>query len=395
MSFIHISRARWHPGKLESHLSAASQGNYSGSTFAGDLRELNRKTGTSVSDIKHAIVILAKIGLLEIVMRGLSWGDSGQAPARPNIFSPASTPAHSIYHLALFVVAVAAAIFLTVFGLLAFAVVKFRRRASDDGREPPQVYGSNQIELAWIVLPVLIVVVLFLASARVIHSVGDARFPPETTEVTAVGHQFWWEFRYPRQGIVAANELHVPVSDPNHPTPTHITLLSADTDHSFWVPTLAGKTDLIPNRVNSMWIDPHQIGVYLGQCAQYCGTEHAKMLLRVIVQSREDFERWVRNQQQPAVSLDSVARGRQVFEATACVNCHTVVGTNGKGTFGPDLTHLMSRQTIAAGAAANTPENLRRWVKNPNDIKPGALMPPMQLDDQELDDVVAYLLSLH
>ena len=320
--------------------------------------------------------------------------DPSGASAGPHMFSPASTPAQSIYHLALFVLVVAAAIFLTVFSLLVYSIVKYRRRSSDDGREPPQVYGSNQVELAWTVLPVLIVVVLFLASARVIHSVQDPRFPPGTIEVTAVGHQFWWEFRYPQQGFVAANELHVPVSDSKHPTPTHITLLSADTDHSFWVPRLAGKTDLIPNRVNSMWIDPHETGAFLGQCAQYCGTQHAKMLLRVIVESREDFERWVANQRQQAKSIDTVARGRQVFEATACVNCHTVAGTNGKGTFGPDLTHLMSRETIAAGAATNTPDNLRLWVKNPDDIKPGARMPAMQLDNQQLDDVVAYLLSL-
>ena len=321
--------------------------------------------------------------------------DAGGAVAGPDMFLPASTPAQSIYTLALFVLSVAAVIFLTVFSLLVYSIVRFRRRSSDDGREPPQVYGSNQVELAWTVLPVLIVVVLFLASARVIHAVQDPTFPPGTTEVTAVGHQFWWEFRYPQQGFVAANELHVPVSDRTHPTPTHITLLSADTDHSFWVPRLAGKTDLIPNRTNSMWIDPHETGVYLGQCAQYCGTQHAKMLLRVIVESPQDFARWVASQQQPAPWVETVARGRQVFEATACVNCHTVAGTNAKGTFGPDLTHLMSRQTIAAGAALNTPENLRLWVKNPNDIKPGARMPAMQLNDEELSAVVAYLSSLH
>ena len=348
-----------------------------------------------ILDFQPSLVILGKIGFLLIGTAGTAVAAPGGPVAGPDMFSPASTPAHSIYRLALFVIVVTAAIFLTVFSLLVYSIVRYRRRSSDDEREPPQVYGSNQVELAWTVLPVLVVVVLFLAAARVIHAVQDPRFPPGTIEVTAVGHQFWWEFRYPQQGFVAANELHVPVSDPKHPTPTHITLLSADTDHSFWVPRLAGKTDLIPNRVNSMWIDPHDIGVYLGQCAQYCGTQHAKMLLRVIVESPDDFARWVANQQQSAKRIENVARGRQVFEATACVNCHTVAGTNGKGTFGPDLTHLMSRETIAAGAALNTPENLRLWIKSPDDIKPGARMPAMQLKDQELDDVVAYLSSLH
>jgi cytochrome c oxidase subunit 2 len=348
-----------------------------------------------ILDLQPSLVLLSKIGSLLIGVAGTAVADTGGPVAGPDMFRPASTPAHSIYNLALFVIVVTAAIFLTVFSLLAYSIVKYRRRSTDDGREPPQVYGSNQVELAWTVLPVLIVVVLFLAAARVIHAVQDPRFPPGTTEVTAVGHQFWWEFRYPQQGFVAANELHVPVSDPKHPTPTHITLLSADTDHSFWVPRLNGKTDLIPNRTNTMWIDPHDVGVYLGQCAQYCGTQHAKMLLRVVVEPPEDFARWVANQQQPGKQIEAVARGRHVFEATACVNCHTVAGTTGKGTFGPDLTHLMSRQTIAAGAASNTSENLHLWIKNPDDIKPGARMPAMQLNDQDLDDVVAYLSSLH
>ena len=210
-----------------------------------------------------------------------------------NIFAPASTPAESIFGLSLFVLAVTGAIFVVVFILLAYAVVKFRKSAGDDGREPPQVYGSNQVELAWTVIPVLIVVALFMATARVIATVQKVSVPNKAIAVTAIGHQFWWEYRYPGLGVVTANELHVPVSDPGHPTPTFIKLLSADTDHSFWVPRLAGKTDLIPNHPNSMWIDPQETGVYLGQCAQYCGTQHAKMLLRIYVQSRDDFDRWI------------------------------------------------------------------------------------------------------
>ena len=316
-------------------------------------------------------------------------------PAVPSIFSPSSTPADSIYHLSLFVLAVTGVIFVVVFSLLAYAAIKFRRRAGDDGREPPQIYGSNQVELAWTVIPVLIVVVLFLAAARVIHAIEDAKFPPGTIEVTAIGHQFWWEFQYPSQGFITANELHVPVSDRDHPTPTHITLMSADTDHSFWVPKLAGKTDLIPNRVNNMWIDPHETGVYVGQCAQYCGTQHAKMLLRVVVESREDFDKWLANEKQPALEAASAVDGRHVFESTACVNCHTIAGTNAKGRFGPDLTHLMSRATIASGAAENTKENLRLWVKDPDAIKPGCLMPAMQMSEQDIDAVTAYLMTLH
>jgi cytochrome c oxidase subunit 2 len=311
-----------------------------------------------------------------------------------NIFAPASTPAKSIFGLSLFVLAVTGAIFLVVFTLLLYSIVKFRKRKNDDGREPPQVYGSNQVELAWTIIPILIIVALFMATARVIAIVQKASAPSNAIAVTAIGHQFWWEYRYPSLGVVTANELHVPVSDPLHPTPTFIKLLSADTDHSFWVPRLAGKTDLIPNHPNSMWIDPHETGLYLGQCAQYCGTQHAKMLLRVYVQSRDEFDRWIQQQRQPAFASNAVSPGQRIFETTACINCHTVSGTVANGRFGPDLTHLMSRDTIAAGAAKNTPENLRQWILNPDAIKPGSLMPAMELTEQELDALTAYLETL-
>src|SRR5580704_1164402 len=257
----------------------------------------------------------------------------------PSIFDPHSTPAESIHHLSHFVLGITGLIFLVVFCLLSYVVVRFRGRVAGSEREPAQVYGSTQIELAWTVIPILIVVVLFLATARVIHGIQDAPRPAGAMEVTAIGHQFWWEFRYPALGIVTANELHIPLSYPTHPTPTFVKLLSADTDHSFWVPQLAGKTDLIPNRVNETWLDPHVTGTFLGQCAQYCGTPTT-------------------------------------------------------GSFGPDLTHLMSRRTIAAGAAENTADNLRLWIQNPDAIKPGSLMPAMKLNDAELDALVRYMETL-
>jgi len=343
-----------------------------------------------VSRAAGILVLLA--GLL--LAAGLCAASPHDNPV-PSIFEPRSTPAESIQHLSHFVLAITGLIFLVVFSLLGYVVVKFRRRVEDAGREPAQVYGSTQIELAWTIIPILIVVVLFLATARVIHAIQDAPRPAEAVEVTAIGHQFWWEFRYPTLGIVTANELHVPVSDAAHPTPTFLKLLSADTDHSFWVPQLAGKTDLIPNHPNETWLDPHETGLFLGQCAQYCGTQHAKMLLRVSVDSPEDFNAWVRAQQQPANPEGKEAAGRHVFETTACVNCHAVGGTNGTGRFGPDLTHLMSRRTIAAGAAENTPENLRLWIQNPDAIKTGSLMPAMKLSHDELEALVRYLETLH
>lgn len=328
----------------------------------------------------------------------VAWGAAGEPinshGTHTNIFAPVSTPANSIAELSVFVLVVTGLIFVVIFALLLYAVLKFRARAPHESHEPAQVYGSTQIEMAWTIIPILVVVVLYLATARVIHAIQDAQEPPGAVEVIAIGHQYWWEFRYPKVGIVTANELHVPVSDAAHPSPTFFKLLSADTDHSFWVPELAGKTDLIPNHPNKMWIEPHRTGTFLGQCAQYCGTQHAKMLLRVSVDSPEDFAAWVRVQQQSAVQDTKAAAGKRVFEHTACINCHTVQGTAADGRFGPDLTHLMSRTTIAAGAAANTPENLRRWIQDPSTIKPGSLMPAMKLSDADLDAVLNYMETL-
>jgi len=329
-------------------------------------------------------------GELSMTPIGVSLAQAAPSPLSPTtIFAPVSTPAQSIFDLSMLVLTTSAVIFVIVGGLLVYSVVKFRKRRNDDGREPAQVYGSKQVEMAWTITPVITVLVLFLATARAIFAVQEAPKPKGALEVTVVGHQFWWEFRYPGLNVVTANEMHVPVGEK-----TFMTLLSADTDHSFWVPRLAGKTDLIPNHPNKMWMEPRETGVFLGQCAQYCGTQHALMLLRVYVDTREDFDRWIKQQASVAHAEASVAGGRQVFERTACINCHAVNGTVANGRFGPDLTHLMSRETLAAGVAANTPANLRRWIQRPDDFKPGSLMPPMGLTDEQLDAVTAYLASL-
>src|ERR1700683_4692696 len=350
----------------------------------------SERTRILVSKATGVVVLLTGF----MLAARLCFGAQVDPSHSPNIFKPDSTPADSIFNLSLFVLAITGVIFLLVFSLIVYSIVKYRRREGGDHSEPPQVYGSNQVELAWTVIPVLIVLILFLATARVIHSVQDAPQPPQSVEVTAIGHQFWWEFRYPTLGIVTANELHVPVSDPSHPTPTFLTLLSADTDHSFWVPRLAGKTDLIPNHPNRTWIDPQETGLYLGQCAQYCGVEHAKMLLRVYVDSPEQFKQWVEAQKRPAVGDEAGAEGRRIFETTACVNCHAISATIANGRFGPDLTHLMSRDTIASGIAPNNRENLRAWIQSPDSMKPASLMPAMQLTDHDLDALTAYLVTL-
>jgi cytochrome c oxidase subunit II len=316
-------------------------------------------------------------------------------PVNPtNMFLPATTPARWIFDLSIMVYAITGVIFVVVFSLLIYSIVKFRKRKGDDAQEPAQVYGSTQIELAWTLIPILIVVVLFLATARVVAYTQRPRADENAVQVTVVGHQFWWEYRYPGTGVVTANELHIPATVGLSAAPTVLKLYSADTDHSFWVPRLAGKTDLIPNFPNTMWMDPKEPGLYLGQCAQYCGTQHAKMLLRVYVDTPEDFAKWIEAQRRPAVADPAVARGKQVFERITCMSCHAVAGTPATGRFGPDLTHLMSRETLGAGIIPNTRENLRAWIKDPSAFKPGVLMPAMGLSDDELDAVTDYLMTL-
>jgi len=334
-------------------------------------------------------------GALAVVFLGLE-DRVAASELRPvaNIFKPLSAPAEAVHEISLLTLIICGAIFLVVGGLLLYAVIKFRARPGDDGTEPPQIYGSNQLELAWTVIPILVVFVLVLVTARTTADVQNAKLPPGALKIRVVGHQWWWEIHYPDHGVVTANELHVPVSSRDRRRPTAITLESADVIHSFWVPQLAGKTDVIPNRSNAMWVEPYATGTYLGNCAEYCGTQHAKMLLRVVVESPEDFAKWITSQKAPAVDDPSVREGRDLFFATSCVNCHRVAGTKAGGVFGPDLTRLMSRETIGAGAALNTPEKLRLWVRDPQQIKPGCLMPDMQLREEDVTKIVAFLQSL-
>jgi cytochrome c oxidase subunit 2 len=333
--------------------------------------------------------------MMLLVASQIAYGGESINPSLvPSIFAPESTPAHSISQLAIFVLTITGVMFVLVAGLLAYVVVRYRRRANDDGMEPAQVYGSGPVEAAWTTVPFLIVVVLTLSTARVIQEIQDARKPASALDVQIIGRQWWWEIRYPKLGIVTANELHVPVSQGRLRLPTFLDLRAADVVHSFWVPRLMGKIDLVPNKVNSMWIEPERTGLFLGQCGTYCGTQHAKMLLRVYVHTAEDFDQWVVHQKQLAEKNPEVASGREVFERTACINCHAVGGTVGNGRFGPDLTHLMSRDTLASGAMSNSPAFLRAWIKSPDQFKPGVLMPAMNLNDKDLDQLVAYLTTL-
>jgi cytochrome c oxidase subunit 2 len=320
-----------------------------------------------------------------------------------SIFDPVSPPAESIRSLSVLVFAITGFIFVVVEGILVYSIVRFRRRVASTLSEPPQVYGSKPIEIAWTAAPALIVFVLVLVTARTLWEVDVP--PPRPQEgdntlfVTVVGRQWWWEYTYDHYngrplGFTTANELHVPVSEHGAPHRIYLALRSADVCHSFWVPRLAGKTDLIPGRTNSLWFQTDQSGLYVGQCAEYCGTQHAGMLLRVVVESPPVFEAWLEDQQKPAVDDPGASTGRSAFLGQSCVNCHRVRGTPAQGNYAPDLTHLMRRRTLAAGLLSNTPENLRHWVADPQTLKPGCLMPAFGLGEQEREDIVRYLLTL-
>ncbi|MFO0949459.1 MAG: cytochrome c oxidase subunit II [Planctomycetota bacterium] len=323
-------------------------------------------------------------GFAEVVV----WGES------LSVFDPASGSAASIRDLFFLVLGITGAIFVVFEGVLLYCILRFRKSRESDATEPPQLYGSMPVELAWTIAPLVICFVLFLVVARTVIATREEEPPPGAVRVIAVGHQWWWEFRYPDLGIVTANELHVPLGNAENRRPVYIELQSADVIHSFWVPRLGGKTDLIPGRKNTMWFEPSAAGVFLGQCAEYCGTQHANMLLRVTVESPEDFDRWAADQKKPGSQEEQVKADRDLFLSQACMNCHTIAGTTAKGKFGPDLTHLMSRQTIGSGVAPNDHENLKKWVYDAPSLKPGCKMPSLHLSEAEVERIVRYLETL-
>lgn len=331
----------------------------------------------------------------------------GRLTQNLSIFDPASPPAEQIRQLFILVLTVAAVIFLIVEGVLLYSLWRFRSKEAA-ATEPPQVYGSMPIEIAWTAAPTLIVFLLVLVLARTTYEVRVSPAQPleegsQPLFVTVIGHQWWWEYFYEKYdsaelNFIAANELHVPVSDARVPRPIYLTLKSADVCHSFWVPRLAGKTDLIPGKPNQMWFQTDKTGLFLGQCAEYCGTQHANMLLRVVVDEPATFHQWCQDQMRDAAGDPKedqrVTDGRKEFLSQSCINCHRVRGTPAKGTYAPDLTHLMSRQTLASGMVANTPEMLRDWVRDPQKIKEGCLMPAFGLSKEKVEQIVDYLSSL-
>jgi cytochrome c oxidase subunit II len=286
------------------------------------------------------------------------------------------------------------------FGLLGYIMWRFRHRPG--APEPEQVHGNTRLEIAWTLLPALIVAVIAVPTVKAIFDTQPDP-PPDALEVRVIGKQWWWEFQYPvnegRDTVVTANEIHVPVGQP-----VHLKLETDNVLHSFWVPQMAGKRDLITNRVNHLVFTPREPGVYYGQCAEFCGESHAHMRMRLVAHPPEGFLEWLRNEAGPALepvdSTSAVAVGRALTVQGSCAGCHVIRGTPMVGRLGPDLTHFGRRRTLAAGILDNNPANLTEWIRDAPSIKPGSLMPklggdaPGALTEEQISYVVAYLQSL-
>jgi cytochrome c oxidase subunit 2 len=292
------------------------------------------------------------------------------------------------------VFAIAVVVFVLVEGALVFALIRYRHRRDRAGQLPTQLHGSTPLEITWTIIPTVILAALAIPTISTIRELDAA--PEDALEVRVIGHQWWWEFQYPESGVVTADELHIPVG-----RPVKVTLNSADVIHSFWVPKLAGKTDVVPNHNNTMWFQAKEAGVYSGQCAEFCALSHAKMKFSVVAESQADFDAWLRAEAAPAPTptTELARQGEQAFFGLPCIGCHTIKGptVNGLqalGTTGPNLTHFALRDRFAGSWLENNPENLRLWLQNPPAIKPGSLMPNYNLTDEQITQLIAYLESL-
>lgn len=281
--------------------------------------------------------------------------------------------------------------------LLYLAYAGWRHRGYSLEEELQRPNQGSGIVLTWGVgFTTVVLVVLFglnIGTMRANNLVGQnpSGGGEEGLVIEVRGWRWWWEIVYPQQGFETANEIHIPVG-----RPVTLRLVAKDVIHSFWVPQLAGKLDLVPNQVNELNLLAEQTGEYWGECAEFCGTQHAKMKLLVIVQTEEEFAAWLEQQQTiPAPPDNELAfEGQQIFLGSACVYCHTIAGTNASGDLGPDLTHLGSRRTLGAGILENNIGHLAGWIVDAQAIKPGNLMPPMDLSGEELQAILAYLETL-
>lgn len=308
---------------------------------------------------------------------------SSSGSISPSTLAPAGRNADRIEGLWWFLFWIALVVFSVVIGMLLFGL--FRRNRAEQSRGG----GEKVVVILGIIIPTIILAVVFVVSLRDLNAISA---PAKTNGllVDVTGHDWWWEVRYPAQRVVTANEIHIPTGQK-----VLLHLTTADVIHSFWVPQLSQKTDMIPGKTNRMVLEAARPGIYRGQCAEFCGLEHARMSFLVVAESPKQFQGWLATQTQPATASSGVAAlGKRVFLNSTCVGCHTIQGTTAQATKGPDLTHFGSRSTIAANTLPNTRGNLAAWIEDPQSIKPGALMPPAVLSPRQLHALVAFLEGL-
>lgn len=304
------------------------------------------------------------------------------------LLNPSSAQAETIANLAKLMMVVGIIIFLIVAIWVTLAIVKFRQRPGD--RTPKKVFGNLKIEVIWTIIPLLTVLFLFAMTVRAMIEI-DPPTGDTDADLVITGHQWWWKIEYPKSGVITANEVHLQAGKKYL-----LRVTSNDVIHSFWVPALGRKMDAIPGRENYLYFEAGKPGVYHGACNEFCGTQHANMRITTIAQPEAEFKAWEKAQLvvPPTPSQGKAAEGARLFANKTCYNCHTIAGTGAAMQIGPDLTHVASRQTLAAGTLKNTPENLARWLTNPNQFKPGSHMPNFQLKPHEVEALVAYLESL-
>ena len=300
-----------------------------------------------------------------------------------------SEEAHDINHLFNQFLVLSLVIFAIVCFMTIVGAVKYH--SSRRKGEPRQTFGNTKLEITWTVLPLIAVTVFFFLTLSVMKKTNRSFPEDQIPDVVIVAHQFWWDMRYPKYHVVTANELHIPVGKK-----LLMRVESADVIHSWWVPDLGRKIDAIPGRTNHIWINAAVAGEYEGACSEYCGAEHAWMRIKVVAESEEDFNKWiVRQQKVPQTPADSLSgMGARMFQKMTCANCHTIAGTPAESRIGPDLTHIGSRQTILSGMLPNNYENMKRWLTNPQKVKPGANMPNFMFTDKEIEALSTYLEDL-
>jgi cytochrome c oxidase subunit 2 len=290
--------------------------------------------------------------------------------------APHSGPAHDIATLWWVMFVGAVIVFAVVTALVLVAVLRRRgERASEGAARRLVLWGGA-------VVPLVVLVALFAFVLHTIPSTSAAQAKNGRMTIRVVGHQWFWEVRYPGSGVVTANEFHIPVG-----VPVRVEVRTADVIHSFWVPALNRKIDMIPGKENEILLQADRAGTYRGQCAEFCGVEHGLMAFFVVAQPRRRFDAWLAGQR-------SAAEGSDAFMSAGCGGCHAIRGTAAAATFGPDLTHVASRSTLAAGTLTNTPANLRRWIRDPQHFKPGNKMPTLGLDNAQVDELARYLETL-